>query len=102
MAKIRKGIQSFLSSLLSKCKKSLRYVAAAAAIMSAGYLVMNADQLQRTYVRDSVGPKVVRIVRLDSEGNIRGGGTGFQVKAPSESSKWNLLPNDKFSCVRYR
>ena len=86
MAKLSKGIKSLLGSALKILKRACRYGLAIAAVISAGYLIMNADQLQRDYLRATVGSKVVRIVRLDEKGDVRGGGTGFLVKAPSGTS----------------
>lgn len=64
-------------------RKPLRCALAAACIASAMFLMVQAPQIHKDYLRIKVGPSVYKIVKLDAQGNIRGGGTGFAVKTPS-------------------
>lgn len=48
-----------------------------------GYLISKAPQLHRDYLRSAVGSSVVEVVKLDEKNEIRGGGTGFSIQAPS-------------------
>lgn len=64
-------------------KKVLYWTACLVLILAGAYVVMNAHQLKRNYIRNTVGPNVVKIVKTDDAGKVLGGGTGFMVKAPS-------------------
>jgi S1-C subfamily serine protease len=50
---------------------------------SSAFLVLEAPQIQKAWFRYTVGSKVVKVIKTDSKGRPRGGGTGFAIKAPS-------------------
>lgn len=51
--------------------------------ISAAYLVIQAPQLHRLYLRYTVGSNVVKVVKTDIMGNVQGGGTGFAIRGKS-------------------
>lgn len=84
-----------LKKLLGYCKSGANDLKKLAKVSLALLLItgiaIESPQIHRSWLRWDVGSKVVRIVKVDASGRPMGGGTGFQVKAPS--GKKYLLTN---------
>lgn len=84
-----------LKKLIGLCKDGVKDAKKLAKLGLAALLItctaIEAPQIHRSWLRWDVGSKVVRIVKVDAQGRPLGGGTGFQVKAPS--GKKYLLTN---------
>lgn len=50
-----------------------------------GLTLINLPQLHKHYMRSAVGPSVVKIVKLGDEGQVLGGGTGFEIEYKKNS-----------------
>lgn len=53
------------------------------AVLSGLFITIRLPQMKDYYLRWSVGGSVVKVVKLDPQGHILGGGTGFSIKGPS-------------------
>lgn len=81
--KLKNNLKETLEKGKRLGKKAVTLIIVAATIGSMGLLAANAPTLHKAWLRGNVGSRVVKLVAIDKLGQIRGGGTGFQVVAPS-------------------
>ncbi len=61
----------------------LKFLLGAITGLALVHLIIVMPQVHRNFIRQYVGQKVVEIVKLDKNGKLLGGGTGFSIRGPS-------------------
>ncbi len=80
LKKLKNKTANALSRMRELLRKPLRCALAAVSIASIMFLAVQAPQIHKDYLRITVGPSVYKIVKIDEQGRVLGGGTGFAVK----------------------
>lgn len=99
MKKLKAKLSSAAQLAKSLLKECAKLGLVAALVLSLAGLVALAPQIHRSYLRNKVGSRVVKIVKLDEKGRVRGGGTGFAIKAPSGE---NYLLTNAHVCEAFK
>jgi S1-C subfamily serine protease len=84
---MEKCVAKKLKSFFEKCKKvvtstfnfALNLLLICAVAGTLGVVSLNAPKIHNKWLRSNVGERVYRIMMLDEQGYLLGGGTGFQV-----------------------
>ena len=87
MAKARKkSLKKKKFKLSAKCKlyakRAMAGLVGMSLLLTSTYCTLNASQLHKNWLRNKVGNSIVKIVLLDEDRHVRGGGTGFAIASP--------------------